>query len=455
MAVTKVLSRHMRPDQLISYVANPMKTEEHTLVSCFHCELDTAARQMLETKARWGKEGGIEMFHGIQSFDPGEVSPELAHDIGRQFIEEHFMGYEVVLATHIDKDHIHNHMAVNSVSFLTGKKYHSTAESYYVQVRGTSDRLCRENGLSVIENPGRHGKSYALWRANKLGYPTLREMLDKDAEEVLAIALSAGDVYRLMEARGYEVEHNSKYPTFKPKGAEHGFRLKHDGKSLTEDDIDRLIENDLMDTTHETFVIKERERIPFVPFKKLHGFRALVAHYMYILGMFAERKQVPYKVKPEDLKLFRRLQEELIFLGKYEIDSDDALNDREAAIEAEMDKLTKTRTILNSKKKRNKKLYDALADAEYYAGVPEDYAEEHARLFEAQCLLEGRDMTALNKEKTELYEKLVEVNKRLRELRSEKRIIANTRVDMLHITEVLDDPAVNRQEAMRELMEER
>lgn len=75
MAVTKVLSRHMRPDQLISYVANPMKTEEHTLVSCFHCELDTVARQMLETKARWGKEGGIEMFHGIQSFDPGEVSP--------------------------------------------------------------------------------------------------------------------------------------------------------------------------------------------------------------------------------------------------------------------------------------------------------------------------------------------------------------------------------------------
>ena len=241
MAVTKVLSRHMRPDQLISYVANPMKTEEHTLVSCFHCELDTAARQMLETKARWGKEGGIEMFHGIQSFDPGEVSPELAHDIGRQFIEEHFKGYELVLATHIDKDHIHNHMAVNSVNFLTGKKYHSTAESYYVQVRGTSDRLCRENGLSVIENPGRHGKSYALWRANKRGYPTLREMLDKDAEEVLAIALSAGDVYRLMEARGYEVEHNSKYPTFKPKGAEHGFRLRFNGKPLTEDDIDRLI----------------------------------------------------------------------------------------------------------------------------------------------------------------------------------------------------------------------
>ena len=128
---------------------------------------------------------------------------------------------------------------------------------------------------------------------------------------------------------------------------------------------------------------------------------------------------------------------------------------REAAIEAEMDKLTKTRVILNSKKKRNKKLYDALADAEYYAGVPEDYAEEHARLYEAQCLLEGRDINALNKEKTELYEKLVAVNKRLRELRSEKGIIANMRVDILHITEVLDDPAVNRQEAMRELMEER
>ena len=153
MAVTKVLSRRMRPDQLISYVANAMKTEEHTLISCFGCELETAAKQMLETKARWGKEGGIGMFHGIQSFDPGEVSPEEAHEIGAQFVQEHFTGYEVVLATHIDKDHIHNHMAVNSVNALTGKKYHSTAESYYVQVRGTSDRLCREHGLSVINEP--------------------------------------------------------------------------------------------------------------------------------------------------------------------------------------------------------------------------------------------------------------------------------------------------------------
>ena len=142
-------------------------------------------------------------------------------------------------------------------------------------------------------------------------------------------------------------------------------------------------------------------------------------------------------------------------MHRYEFHCYEDMTAREAAIEAEMDKLTKTRTILNSKKKRNRKLYDALADTEYYVGVPEDYAEEHARLFEAQCLLEGRDITALNKEKTELYEQLIAVNKRLRELRSEKRIISNMRVDILHITEVLDDPAVNRQEAMRELMEER
>ncbi len=453
MAVTKVLSRRMRPDQLISYVTNPMKTEEHTLVSCFNCELKTAAKRMLETKARWGKEGGIEMFHGIQSFDPGEVAPEEAHEIGAEFIREHFPGYEVVLATHIDKDHIHNHMAVNSVNAITGKKYHSTAQSYYVQVRGTSDRLCREHGLSVIEEPGRHGKHYALWRANKLGYPTIRDMLDADAEEVLSIAISAGDVYRMMEERGYEVEHKSKYPTFKLKGSEHGFRLKRNGKSLSEDDITALIEGELMDTS-DSFVIKWKEYEPLPKMKELFGFQKTILRWMYVLGILGSGKRTYYKANPEDVKTFRRLAKELEFLGKYDINGYDSLDAKEQAIDSEMDRLTKTRIILNSKKKRNKKLYDALADAEYYRGVPEDYAEEHARFTEAMCLLEGKDIAQLTREKTEVYDGLVSVNKALRELRSEKKIISNIRKDILHIEEALSDPEAAKQEHMRRLIEE-
>lgn len=432
MAVTKVLSRSMRPDQLISYVANPIKTEEHTLVSCFNCELETAAKRMLETKARWGKEDGIGMFHGIQSFDPGEVSPEEAHEIGAQFVQEHFSGYEVVLATHIDKDHIHNHLAVNSVNALTGKKYHSTAESYYVQVRGTSDRLCREHGLSVIDEPKPHALSYAEWRARKNGMLTLREQMDLDTDEVLSTACSVGDIYRMMEARGYVVEHNSKYPTFRPAGAKNGFRMRQCGKALTEDELESYIDDALTDTSKEV-IIKQREYVPYKPLVKPTGFIALVYHWMYVLGIIGQGKQTDFYVDPKDVLKFEQLKRQAEFLEKYAINDFDALDARETVINAEMDRLTKSRIILNSKKKRNRKLYDALAKAEYLAGVPEEYTDERAQLDEARRLLEGRNIEALDKEKTEVYDGLVSINKSLRELRGELKLISALREDIPHI----------------------
>lgn len=441
MAVTSVLSRHMRPDKLIAYVTNPQKTDDQVLVQGFNCKIETAAKQMQQTKERYGKTDGITMFHAIQAFKPGEVTPELAHEIGAAFVQEHFAGYEVVLATHIDRDHIHNHMAVNSVSFSTGKKYHSTKESYYVDVRGISDRLCAENGLSVIE-PRSHGVSYAEYRARKNGQLTLRDMVDRDAEEVLSIALNTGEVYRLMEARGYEIEHRGKYPTFKPQGAKHGFRMKYNGTSLTEDDIGRLIENDMLSTT--AILFKPREYVP-IPFEKPKGFRALVAHWMYILGIIGQGKRTSIQVDPKELKRFEKLKKQEDFLQKYGIDTEEQLNERESEINARIDELTKTRIILNSKKKRQRKLYDALADIEYLSAAPEEYAAEREKLMKSQSLLEGIDTDALNREKTEVYDGLVRINKALREMRSELRIIKAVREEIPRIEERLEEAELSGQ----------
>ena len=153
MAITKILSKNMRLDKLIRYIQNPDKTEESVLTFCQFCNLKDAARQWAETKRHIGKTDGIQAFHIIQSFAPGEITPELAHELGIRFIREHLSEYEVVLGTHVDKGHIHNHIAFNSVNAKTGMKYHSTAESYYQQIRKISDRLCREHGLSQAAHP--------------------------------------------------------------------------------------------------------------------------------------------------------------------------------------------------------------------------------------------------------------------------------------------------------------
>ena len=139
MAVTKILAKSMRIDKLINYVCNPNKTDEQTFVSCVGCRRETAADTWMQTKRRYGKTNGVQAFHIIQAFEPGEVTPEVAHEIGNRFAKEYLDGYEVIVGTHVDKHHIHNHIIYNSVSDRDGSKYHSSKESYYREIRGVYD----------------------------------------------------------------------------------------------------------------------------------------------------------------------------------------------------------------------------------------------------------------------------------------------------------------------------
>lgn len=171
VAVTKVFAIRVRLDDRvryitdgektslassITYISNPEKTEQFFFTSVLNCSsVDTALSEMMETKQQFGKMGGVLGYHFIQSFQPGEVTPEQAHAIGLEFAKRLFgKRYEVVISTHLNKHHLHNHLVVNSVSCVDGQKYHSSPESYYNDVRGTSDALCRENDLSVITPQG-------------------------------------------------------------------------------------------------------------------------------------------------------------------------------------------------------------------------------------------------------------------------------------------------------------
>ena len=176
-------------DERIVYTADPEKTDTVRFVTTLNCRpAETAFAAMQKTKKKYKKMGGVLGYHFIQSFAPGEVTPEQAHEIGCEFARRLFgEDYEVVIGTHLDKAHPHNHIVVNSVSRTDGHKYHSSPESYYNDVRGTSDALCRENDLSVITPQGK-GKHYAEWKAEQGGKPTVRGIIRADIDTIIGQA---------------------------------------------------------------------------------------------------------------------------------------------------------------------------------------------------------------------------------------------------------------------------
>ena len=150
MAITKVYAKSTRLDAAIRYILNGDKTDGQILTAHFNCDPGWEYQQMMDTKRELGKTGGRLAYHIIQSFKPGEVTPELALEIAKEFAEKYLSDYEVVIGTHIDKGHIHNHILYNSVSSRTGRKEHFDRNGYYAQIRARSDELCRKHGLSVI-----------------------------------------------------------------------------------------------------------------------------------------------------------------------------------------------------------------------------------------------------------------------------------------------------------------
>ena len=211
MAYTKIIKVKSNLNLCLDYTSNPMKTErrsaedlnkllnytqnndktEHQLyVSGFNCIPQNAYEIMMETKTRWRKpvkDGNILAYHIIQSFSPGEATPDQVHQIGCEFAQRFLADrFECTVSTHLDRGHLHNHIVVNSVSYADGKMFRSDFNTYYKGIRETSDELCRENRLSVIETDGK-GKSYDEWLSGQAGKPTIRGMVRKDVERAIVL----------------------------------------------------------------------------------------------------------------------------------------------------------------------------------------------------------------------------------------------------------------------------
>ena len=435
MAVTKILAKTVRLDKLIRYVVNPKKTEEQVFVSSVGCVPESAARTWKDTKRRFGRTEGVQAYHLIQSFKPGEITPELAHEIGNQFAQKYLDGYEVIVGTHVDKAHVHNHIIFNSVSDRDGHKYHSSPNSYFKEIRGLSDRLCREYGLSVIDEPNKRALTYVEWRMQKLGITTQRQLVDRDVAECLSLAMDVGQFYALMEDRGYTVQHRSKYPTFVPYGDEHGHRARMKGKAMTEDDLIAYIDKAMTDPTFEV-IMPRQQRVHF-PRGKVTGFRACVLAWTYILGLVNDGVQMQHVVPPRELKRFEQLKKAAAYLTNNKIDTLEQLEERIADLTRQIDWQTKHRIILNGQKKRQRPLYDALQIAAMYEGRDEAAfplsEEEQNKLQKAQQILSKTPIDILKLERERLYADLVEVNRALRSLKTEVRLCEQIKADSTRI----------------------
>lgn len=227
----------------IAYILNPEKTDEKLLVSSYGCASETAAREFEWTRKIAEQKGmnpvRIIARHVIQSFEIGEVTPELAHEIGKQFADEILGGkYEYVLTTHIDKDHVHNHLIFNAVDFVDYHAYKSYKRIYY-DMREVRDRLCKENGLSVIPPSQNKGMSYKEYTEAKRGM-SWKQKLKQTIDRLVITAKDYDDFLRLMQEAGYEIK-PGKYISFRAEGQERFTRSKTIGENYTDERIKERI----------------------------------------------------------------------------------------------------------------------------------------------------------------------------------------------------------------------
>jgi len=394
MAYTKILVIHNRLDKCLSYAMNEEKTSlsaaidyalnrDKTETTCFetaiNCELEVVYHDMMETKRRWGKDlkPRIQGYHIIQSFVPGEATPEQAHAVGVEFASR-LLGskYEVIVTTHLNKAHLHCHVVFNSVSFMDGRMYRNNFRDYFggdgVGIRGTSDAVCREHDLSVIEPSGGKGKQYSEWQAEKSGKPTVRDLVRRDIDSVLAQALTYKSFLEGLQRLGYSIKSgpNVKHTAVRPSWGEKNIRLDSLGDGYTTEGIKTRLASarsgeappkapkPSVQQPYPWRILPgkrytARSGVPRHP-QKLKGFRALYFKYLYLLGAVrSSRPQVRAStVLRQDLIQFNRYKQQFLYLMKTRIETAGQLSMQYDALQAEIDALTDHRAELYKQQRR-------------------------------------------------------------------------------------------------------
>ncbi len=363
MAYDKIIAVHHRLDHCISYVLDEHKrgiklalthgycpAQPYELVTGINCEAGAAYAQMQATKRRWDKCGGVLGYHIIHSYAPGEVTPQQAHaagvELAQRLLREHF---EAVVATHLNREHFHCHIVFNSVSFVDGKKYRSDFKAYFSDLRGISNAVSRERGLTVIE-PENKGKHYAQWDAERKGRPTVTSLIQRDIDAAIKESITFGMFLSTLRRYGYSVKYGAhvKYTAVKPPDGKRFIRLDQLKNGYTEAAIRNRIKAGRQDPYRQPRASRRyqvRSGTLLAPVKP-HGFAALYMYYLYLLGRGRPIGHPPSFPVRRDVTRLKRYQRQFTLIRQYHIDNGAQLAMLYDALQARIDVLIDERKKL-------------------------------------------------------------------------------------------------------------
>lgn len=361
---------------VIEYAADGMKTETRSYVTCLNCvSEETAAREFMQTKEFWDKLGGRQCFHGYQSFRENEVDAETAHAIGVKLAKRLWGDrFQVVVATHCNTGHYHNHFVLNSVSFLDGRHFDNRPEDYRA-MRELSDALCREYRLSVIEEPRGRKRNYGAFLAERNGKPTLASMTRADIDRAIAASVTRDEFFAFLEDAGYTLKLFKKdgdwleHPALKPPDGVRFFRFYKLGRGYDLDEIDRRILKNIRrevpfpEEEQEAVLELRREDPPPVYHPKRHRLYRLYLRYCYELHIIEKHPASLRRVSSfmrQDLIRLDKLDAQTRFLAKHEISTAEELAGHREKLVRRMEKLTARRAELRNEVRRLDRQHEPL-----------------------------------------------------------------------------------------------
>ena len=316
---------------VLRYATNSSKTEKQFYVSGINCKAENAVKEMQMVKQIYGKENGILAFHGEQSFKEGEVTPELAHEIGVRLAEEMWGDrFQVVVTTHLNTNHIHNHFVLNSVSFKDGKKYYSNRTNTAL-LRKTSDEICEEYGLSVLkEKSCKSGINFENYYKKDTRESEYIQFVKEDLDYAISHALSLRQFESILSSMGYKYYYRAGKLSIRKEPHKRNIRVERRlGEEYTLDNIKRkILENPWKKFERVNFVAT----IPAQKFTyhghakdlyKPKGLVALFLYYCFALRVYP-KKQQQYKMSPEMRKAVRKLDQytaEANLMCKYKLET--------------------------------------------------------------------------------------------------------------------------------------